>query len=209
MDHSPLARLPAELRNEIYELALTQAEAVVDIGQRWEWRARGGGIYQVTSIGEALAITKTCKQIRQESASIFFSTNTFDIKLDTEFLFHNRPERSSSNFQQDVEALLEPLHAFIDTIGEGNATMLCSAAVTLGTPAPMLIKEDLGDEDSKAIFVAGLCKLLDWLRGFHRLRLVMYIRLNLGNSLPVQESRTRALDFQRPSESIAEALQTV
>lgn len=71
MDHSPLARLPPELRNKIYEIALTQEKPVARF-HPYISRARDHCTHR-------LALTRTCKQIHAESSQLFYSCNTFKL----------------------------------------------------------------------------------------------------------------------------------
>lgn len=76
MDASPLLKLPGELRNIIYEYSCSSSE---DIHVRpWICRhpyARPPRYRKSVHV----ALTATCKQVRQESEPIFFGINTFVI----------------------------------------------------------------------------------------------------------------------------------
>lgn len=63
---SPLFRLPAELRNAIYEMALT-ATSVLELEP---WRTRATAPTQPP-------LTRTCRAIRAEALPIFYSSNDF------------------------------------------------------------------------------------------------------------------------------------
>jgi hypothetical protein len=68
---SPLLRLPAELRNYIYELSTVPSSGVHILGPPPEW---------VTSeVGIQPSITRTCSQIRREALPIFYSSTVFHI----------------------------------------------------------------------------------------------------------------------------------
>ncbi|KAK4633947.1 hypothetical protein CLAFUR0_03756 [Fulvia fulva] len=79
MDKSPLHRLPGELRNRIYRLALIQHDPVkldstgmnkfIDSGSK-------------RNVKNALDLPSTRKQVREEGLSIFFAENRFEIKTD-------------------------------------------------------------------------------------------------------------------------------
>lgn len=71
MDASPLNKLPAELRNNIYELALHNPGGI-DIDVMF-----ANKIITAQASQQLLALTETCKQIRQESLPLFYATNTF------------------------------------------------------------------------------------------------------------------------------------
>lgn len=66
MDASPLARLPGELRNEIWRYTVVEADAAITIENN-------------TKVAPILA---TCREIRQESWSIYFAENNFEIAFD-------------------------------------------------------------------------------------------------------------------------------
>jgi len=66
MDNSPLARLPSELRNRVYELALT---VQMDYP-----------IY-LRDIDLHIGLTRTCRQARNESRPMFYAFNRFEISL--------------------------------------------------------------------------------------------------------------------------------
>lgn len=74
MDNSPLARLPAELRNDIYELALRQEEPVI---------IDGCDKHAAVIPPRAMGITQTRKDIRAETAGVFYALNTFTVRHPT------------------------------------------------------------------------------------------------------------------------------
>lgn len=76
MDHSPLHKLPAELRQAIYEECLT-FESVLTV----RFSARSVQLMQGSFlISHPLGITNTCKEIRHESVDLVLKLNT--IRLD-------------------------------------------------------------------------------------------------------------------------------
>ncbi|KAK5136598.1 hypothetical protein LTR08_002612 [Meristemomyces frigidus] len=99
MDDSPFGRLSPELRNEVYELCLTQPSAI-RIFPRWgvmlfgnrdydgpldttiEGDILGGRAPSETPLPRhAFALAKTCKDIRNECGKLMYSCNTFSVKL--------------------------------------------------------------------------------------------------------------------------------
>lgn len=74
MDVSPLARLPSELRNNIYEFVFYQRRTVIvnirDGHAQWQPPLRET---------QPLALAGTCKQLRSESLPVFYGINTFEI----------------------------------------------------------------------------------------------------------------------------------
>ena len=71
MDNSPLAKLSPELRNEIWRLCVTLDESGTPDTVVNEHR----------SLGIPPAITRTCKQIRDESYLMFYASNTFALRI--------------------------------------------------------------------------------------------------------------------------------
>ncbi|KXS94115.1 hypothetical protein AC578_7505 [Pseudocercospora eumusae] len=63
MDQSPLLRLPPELRNLVYEYALTKSDSPVDLRE------------------QQAGLTMTSRKIRQESLLIFYNLNTFGLEV--------------------------------------------------------------------------------------------------------------------------------
>lgn len=65
MDNSPLARLPAELRNDIYELSLTSGTGIVVV-----WRSE-------VRQWHPPPLLLTCRQIRREASSTYYAGSIF------------------------------------------------------------------------------------------------------------------------------------
>ncbi|TKA28148.1 hypothetical protein B0A50_04119 [Salinomyces thailandicus] len=77
MDNSPLNRLPPEIRNRIYGLALAERGPVVsEYGRRIESRSV---VVEPAPPKHRLALTKTCKEVRRDSIKMYFAVNTFYI----------------------------------------------------------------------------------------------------------------------------------
>ncbi|KAI7240917.1 hypothetical protein KC343_g4442 [Hortaea werneckii] len=73
MENSPIATLSAELRNQIYHLVLTHPEPIVITSSM-----SGGKVWsRVARRRKLLALTRTCRTIREESIKIFYAINTF------------------------------------------------------------------------------------------------------------------------------------
>ncbi|KAK5684002.1 hypothetical protein LTS10_003866 [Elasticomyces elasticus] len=102
MDDSPLSKIPAELRNNISELALYQPNGVhLDLYTRMEQRS---------SLPSALlALTATCKQMRAETHDMLFAINSFtihthyfrDISLDAFMWYDDNPKPAYRTDVQD------------------------------------------------------------------------------------------------------------
>lgn len=80
---SPLGRLPAKLRNDIFTLAFTLPESEADSMSSF-FRNLNSRVEQKSAtcsqVSSALNIMATCKQIRSEAEGLFFSLN--NIKID-------------------------------------------------------------------------------------------------------------------------------
>ncbi|KAI6866767.1 hypothetical protein KC343_g6097 [Hortaea werneckii] len=75
MENSPIATLSAELRNQIYHLVLTHPEPIIIISS---FSLEGYEIWsQVARQRKLLALTRTCRAIREEAIKIFYAVNTF------------------------------------------------------------------------------------------------------------------------------------
>lgn len=67
MDHSPFARLPAELRNHIYDLALVDAGRIeVNRNLSTHWNPP--------------PLLQACRQLRNEASPVYYGNNTFTIE---------------------------------------------------------------------------------------------------------------------------------
>lgn len=93
-EHCALLSLPAELRNRIYAYALVQGPYIYievdDPTQRYYGCGQGG---------EQPGLTRTCRQIRNESLHLFYELNTF---------------RFNSQFSEEIE--LGPTGFHVDKI---------------------------------------------------------------------------------------------
>ena len=77
MESSPLGRLPAEIRNDIYELVLQQYLTVLLFANTDEDIAAKSTV----NVRPLVALTETCKAVRSESLQIFYSINDFHFAL--------------------------------------------------------------------------------------------------------------------------------
>jgi len=113
MDNSPLAKLPAELRNYIYELALTCDTPC---------RVRSVGLNpQLLSPEQRqpLGLTATCKAIRAEPTKLFYANNSF--------VFTNGD--SDCAFHRDQ---VQWFQIFAGKVGKANASVLQSVTIDVG-----------------------------------------------------------------------------
>ncbi|KAK5746004.1 hypothetical protein LTR17_001134 [Elasticomyces elasticus] len=128
MDASPLQRLPAELRVEIYELVLVQ-EAPIFVANKKE---RGRPIqYRSRLSQDTLAITMTCKAMHRESAQLVFSCNVFSItgpQVNRYCYGLPDPARDKHFPARNNHALTD----FVAAVGSVNAAVVGGIEVMLG-----------------------------------------------------------------------------
>ena len=117
MERSPLARLPAELRNDIYELVL-QAPNTIEVvfTEFGTVRARNA----------RLALTATCYAIRSETLTLYYSLNHF--VLQTGYLSTVR----YSDWQAASEKRANKVLAWIRDVGLHNIVLAKDITVNLG-----------------------------------------------------------------------------
>jgi len=79
-DLTLLFRLSAEIRNQIYELALHQNDPI-NVRRKSESRTRvpPPPLRLEHEVSHPMALTTTCRQIRAECVQLFYATNTFAI----------------------------------------------------------------------------------------------------------------------------------
>ncbi|KAK3709488.1 hypothetical protein LTR37_010861 [Vermiconidia calcicola] len=115
MDQSPFNELPAEIRNYIYDLALTQ-EFTIQVLMRSSSK-RGTMLVLRGDRKHFRALTRVSKQARAESLRLFYSSNSFKVSL-----AHSLAnEHSGPRGESDV---LKPLTRFIKSFTDiGNVTL--------------------------------------------------------------------------------------
>ncbi|KAI6905004.1 hypothetical protein KC318_g3379 [Hortaea werneckii] len=102
MDASPLAKLPPELRNMVYHGVLYQEDPILLVPDQWYGKqeilegrmnvptlprppskvcdvASRGRLKDYECVSNRMAVTATCKPLRQETRDLFFAINTFEI----------------------------------------------------------------------------------------------------------------------------------
>ncbi|CAK1366563.1 unnamed protein product [Cercospora beticola] len=84
MENSPLNKLSAELRNEIYELVLAQDKPLVICSEHPD----------PNSTAVQPPLTRVCRQIRAEALGLFYHCNTFLIEMITSRLWEWPPNDS-------------------------------------------------------------------------------------------------------------------
>lgn len=120
MEASLFAKLPGEIRNHIYELALYQPSGITAFTT-----APRPHLFKPTDTGSILALTQTCKAIREESSTIFYEANKFI--LITKYLgeqYDGGENRSASN---------TGLCVWLDLLGKQNTNALSHVEIDIGT----------------------------------------------------------------------------
>lgn len=111
MESSFLARLPAELREEIYELVLCRHQPHSIL-----LSSRPPTIPAQRAASTPLSLAQTCRQIRIESLPIFFGGNRFEFRTDR-ISTHERPYGAGALW-------LPSLENWLYTIGDTNRRRL-------------------------------------------------------------------------------------
>lgn len=96
MENSPLSRLPAELRNNIWERVLLSCiEILVSDKSYKQWRPP--------------ALLRSCRELRREASGLYYAGNTFPLKCRDIFCVLNKflgSERGSVGCAKHVDMLL-------------------------------------------------------------------------------------------------------
>lgn len=115
MNTSPFSKLPPELRNRIYELALRHPQPFV-IFRRQADSIRGAvGSEDGQGEGKSLSLLSTCKAVNMECAQLFYAVN--------DFTFMDRGAFGARDVRR----------RFRRTIGDDNAAALRSVSFDVGT----------------------------------------------------------------------------
>ncbi|KAK5129819.1 hypothetical protein LTR08_002796 [Meristemomyces frigidus] len=119
MDNSPFNDLPAELRVRIYTAALCPTEGVgISFALDKDWNTPNERPVYLSSKARLLALTATCKQMREECTPVFFSVNTF----------HLHPRRTMVHVPNAHYKLLSK---WLACIGTHNTSLLKKVVVNL------------------------------------------------------------------------------
>lgn len=125
MDNSPLGALPSELRHDIYTLTFSQQIPVSVSGVR-------GRLLRLENDNScrahARALTHTCKQLREETRSLYFSSNAFFVTL------RALDSTSRSSFpKSQPDMVTQPLRNFLNLMRLQKAKKFEKLTVELGT----------------------------------------------------------------------------
>jgi len=156
MDNSPLSKLPAGLRNHIYELVLSLRQPIV-------FRRGSANVHNhcphaihlpTLATPHPLALPSTCKETRAETLQFFHATNTFELR------FHSDEERG----------FRPALKCFFDLLGRTNLPSLRNFIVDVGSIdymsigvlrtavkllQPILLREQVGATFKAACMING------------------------------------------------------
>ncbi|KAK3072598.1 hypothetical protein LTR53_006508 [Teratosphaeriaceae sp. CCFEE 6253] len=146
MDASPFGTLPAEMRNQIYEMVVTQPEAVnlrydSVCHQFFATAASPDSATTITDDRNMFAITRVCRVFRAESTALVYAVNTFN--------FQSPPPPHARGLQRD--AFIE-LDKFVSLLPARCARLLKPTLIVdcrLSQIGP-LFREFLGDIEKRA-----------------------------------------------------------
>ncbi|KAK5713800.1 hypothetical protein LTR17_017484 [Elasticomyces elasticus] len=123
MDNSPLARLPRELRDVIYEMVLRQEKPI-----SFNYQSRSGEksryLHAHLDDCHALAITKTCKAVHAETSQLVFSCNILQMKSTA---YEKRDE-----ILHVRQGVFEELTKMVALIGFKNAAVMKGIEIWVG-----------------------------------------------------------------------------
>jgi len=98
MESSSLNKLPPELRNSIYELALCPAEDIT-----FSMLGDSRLMSNPSPTQRVLALTATCKQIRDECLLMFYAQNEFHVTMDLCDRTHALRSARRANTREDLQ----------------------------------------------------------------------------------------------------------
>lgn len=125
---SPLLELPAEVRNDIFHLALQQPDpiSICWFGEGPQLEKQRGN--QGRSKRHLTALTAASRQIRDECTQLFYACNAFRLVSNMFSIVTMRAEEADINYHH-----IEWIWEWLVQIGEKNYSALESVTVDLGT----------------------------------------------------------------------------
>jgi hypothetical protein len=123
MEESPLYKLPGELRNRIYELALFQPGGITVFVS-----ALRPHLFKPTDTSNILALTEICKDIRHESSPIVYETNKFSLISKYLGEQYSGDIRTARNTQWETG-----LCVWLHQLGKRNVNALSHVEIDIGT----------------------------------------------------------------------------
>jgi len=179
MGFSPLARLPPELRNRVYESALPHDTTIATFWLPNQNQFKPSSFPPLSGRPSPFALTLTSKQLRSESLQLFYAVNNFQV-----------------DFERDGQQILPGLQAFLERVGSANAVALTGLTIGIGLLKPSVYYRILFAVDTLASEEAV---------GFlHSLPLTVSATCVHGNRFTTIELKLRDLD-----NSLAAALEKV
>ena len=122
MERSPFQRLPGELRNEIYELALLEPDGVkISLAGRKAKLVHESATYSRRAVAAINSLPATCKAVRAETQNLFFSINKFT------FITQHFKQKRSSDFW------IRTLQKWTSQIGQDHLSQIKRVSFDLGT----------------------------------------------------------------------------
>lgn len=200
MDSSPLGRLPAELRNRIYELALECPTAlkILSDGARFKWHQT----HQATARTHPTALVKICRVIRQQSTQVLYAAYNFEIsicnRVSLPVTFHNFCElvgTDNSNALRNVTFVYaRPItHSSFSSYAGPNRLPSFSSYGDSGTPDSIWLSQNL----------VGLRRVIRY-----RPKCTLNVQLLLSPLLPGQKSfKMSVTDLGKPWDEMNDYLE--
>ncbi|KAK4546437.1 hypothetical protein LTR36_002114 [Oleoguttula mirabilis] len=120
MEASPLKKLPAELRNRIYELALYQRDAITLVADD-----KTNTLHATAKT--SIALTFTCHEVRRDTLSMFYAINKFATRTNYFWLQRGLDAnlRTTACFDQIAE--------WLECVGVANLKHMTHLCLQLGT----------------------------------------------------------------------------
>ncbi|KAK3620421.1 hypothetical protein LTR56_017841 [Elasticomyces elasticus] len=225
---SPFLSLPPEMRNRIYEYAMTVGTIYVQLG-RETGTIRGFTINEHSGVlsqhdrrlklvkspfamhkdsalqpagGSCLSLLRTCKQVNKEAAKMFIVCNSFEVQaFDTDSSLAENGMVCPGLFIATVKptSIVAAIPRFLTTIGILDAKLLTEVTLHLG----QLDDTDADNGDPHAL--VNLKQFLDQLRNFQtsnpswRLKMGVALRIDLSEiAQEVVEFEEMVLDVRAP-----------
>ncbi|KAK5681845.1 hypothetical protein LTS10_006378 [Elasticomyces elasticus] len=132
----PLLDLCPELRNKIYDLVVSSPHGIIVLGNKSVDKA---AISAPPPRG-ALALSQTCRQLRQETLPMLFSCNT--VAFDVDYYLNAGEDGAGSKHNgigthakeiADVKSMLEGLRDWLDSVPEDSTRHMRDVCIWLGT----------------------------------------------------------------------------
>jgi hypothetical protein len=142
MDASPLSKLPAEIRNEIYELAVIESDGIVidlwaGIPQVIAAVPSDGNKYRVGGAGLMMA----CKEARADSTPTFYGANIFVVRTNLLEAGDDDDDDEPALPQLGYKVVAYMLRGWLHELGQ-HSSLLRNVEIDLGTWYPRRVFSD-------------------------------------------------------------------